>query len=92
MKIHNNAWSMLLDAGRDRGFMQTAVIDNRVPPLALQQSLAETKGKIDARWSDLEIEAKRVSTPAPLKAAIANGPESLFHRLSRHARRRSWRG
>jgi len=78
MKIDNNAWSMLLDAGRDRGFMQTAVIDNRTPAPALQQSLAETKGKIDARWTDLEIEARRLSTPAPLKAAIANVRKVYF--------------
>jgi signal transduction histidine kinase/CheY-like chemotaxis protein/HPt (histidine-containing phosphotransfer) domain-containing protein len=78
MKINNNAWSMLLDAGRDRGFMQTAVIDNRAPVLALQQSLSETKGKIDARWSDLEIEARRFSTPAPLKAAIAHVRKVYF--------------
>ena len=67
MKVNNTAWSMLLDAGRDRGYMQTAVFDNRVPELDLQQFLAETKGKIDARWSDLEIEARRVSTPALLR-------------------------
>jgi HAMP domain-containing protein len=78
MKINSSAWSMLLDAGRDRGFMQTAVIDNRPPLLALQQSLSETKGKIDARWSDLEIEAKRVSTPAPIKAAIAHVRKVYF--------------
>jgi len=78
MKINNNAWSMLLDAGRDRGFMQTAVIDNRAPAPALQQSLAESKGKIDARWSDLEIEARRLSTPVPLKAAITNVRKIYF--------------
>jgi signal transduction histidine kinase/DNA-binding response OmpR family regulator len=72
MKINNNAWSMALNAGRDRGFMQTAVIDNHTLDPKLRQSLAETKGKIDAHWGDLEIEAKRVSTPAELKAVIAN--------------------
>ena len=78
MKINNNAWSMLLDAGRDRGFMQTAVFDNRAPDMTLRQSLAETKGKIDARWSDLEIEARRYSTPARLKTAIANVRKIYF--------------
>ena len=78
MKINNTSWSMLLDAGRDRGYMQTAVFDNRIPAPDLQQFLAETKGKIDARWSDLEIEARRVSTPAPLKAAIANVRKVYF--------------
>ena len=43
MKVDNTAWSMLLDAGRERGFMQTAVIDNRSPAVALQQSLAVSK-------------------------------------------------
>ncbi|MES2472229.1 MAG: ATP-binding protein [Pseudomonadota bacterium] len=78
MKINNNAWSMRLDAGRDRGFMQTAVIDNQVPALALQRSLAEFKGKIDARWTDIAAEAQRAATPAPLKAAIANTQKVYF--------------
>ncbi|MEO6144361.1 MAG: ATP-binding protein, partial [Dermatophilaceae bacterium] len=78
MKINNTAWTMALDAGRDRGFMQTAVIDNHILDPKLQQSLAETKGKIDARWLDLEIEAKRFSTPAPLKAVIAKVRKVYF--------------
>ncbi len=72
MRINNDAWTMALNAGRDRGFMQTAVFDNQPLDPKLRQSLAETKGKIDAHWADLEIEAKRVSTPAQLKAVIAN--------------------
>ena len=86
MKVNNTAWSMLLDAGRDRGYMQTAVFDNRVPEPSLQQFLAETKGKIDARWSDLEIEARRVSTPAPLKVAIA-GVRKVYFQDYRDMRR-----
>ena len=78
MTINKTAWTMILDAGRDRGFVQTAVIDNRTPVVALQQSLAESKGKIDAHWSDLEIEARRVSTPLPLRAAIANARKVYF--------------
>ena len=78
MKINNNAWSMRLDAGRDRGFMQTAVIDNKVPAPALRQSLAEFRGKIDARWTDIAVEAQRAATPRALKAAIANTQKVYF--------------
>ena len=78
MKVNNNAWSMRLDAGRDRGFMQTAVIDNSVPGLALQQSLAETKGKIDARWADIETEAQHFSIPLVLKRVIADTRKIYF--------------
>jgi hypothetical protein len=78
MKVNNNAWSMRLDAGRDRGFMQTAVIDNKVPAPALQQSLAETKGKIDARWADIETEAQHSSIPPVLKQVIAETRKVYF--------------
>jgi signal transduction histidine kinase/CheY-like chemotaxis protein/HPt (histidine-containing phosphotransfer) domain-containing protein len=78
MAINKNAWTMLLDVGRDRGNMQTAVIDNRVLTPALQQSLAETKGKIDAHWGDLQIEARRSSTPQSIKMAIAQARRVYF--------------
>jgi hypothetical protein len=78
MKVNNNAWNMRLDAGRDRGFMQTAVIDNSIPGLALQQSLAETKGKIDARWADIETEAQHFSIPLILKRVIADTRKIYF--------------
>ncbi len=77
MRINDNAWLMRTNAGAERGYMQTAVIDNRVPSLELQRSLAETKGKIDARWSDIEAEAQRSSMPASLKAVIANAQRSI---------------
>jgi len=78
MKIYNNSWQMLLDAGRDRGFMQTAVIDNRVPSRELLESLAETKGKIDAHWSDLQTEARRPSVPPTILSAINNVQNTYF--------------
>jgi signal transduction histidine kinase len=78
MKVNNNAWSMRLDAGRDRGYVQTMVIDNTVPNLATHQSLSEAKGKIDARWADIENEAQHFSIPTPLKQAIANTRKVYF--------------
>jgi signal transduction histidine kinase len=78
MKIYNNSWRMLLDAGRDRGFMQTAVIDNRVPSQDLFDSLAETKGKIDARWSELQTETLRQPTPSAIVSAIENVEKIYF--------------
>jgi len=78
MKVNNNAWRMRLDAGRDRGYVQTAVIDNKVPELTLHQSLSETKGKIDARWADIESEAQHFSIPPSLKRAIANTGRIYF--------------
>jgi signal transduction histidine kinase/CheY-like chemotaxis protein/HPt (histidine-containing phosphotransfer) domain-containing protein len=78
IKINNNAWNMRLDAGRDRGYMQTAVIDSKVPGLALQQSLSEGKGKIDARWADIKAEAQHFSVPPELKTIIADTNKVYF--------------
>ena len=78
IKINANAWSMRLDAGRDRGFMQTAVIDNRVPELALQKSLAELRGRIDARWADIEADAQHYSVPGTLRQVIAETGHIYF--------------
>jgi len=78
MKINNGAWNMRLDAGRDRGYVQTAVIDNRAPELALHQFLGETKGKIDARWADIETEAQHFSIPPLLKQVIADTRRVYF--------------
>ncbi len=78
MRISDNAWNMRGNAGGERGFVQTMVIDNRVPNPALQRSLAEINGMIDARWGDIEVEALRSSTPQPLKAVIANARKVYF--------------
>ena len=78
MKINDNAWTMRGNAGGERGFVQTMVIDNRVPQPALLRSQAQMNGMIDARWSDIEVEALRSSTPQPLKAAIANAQKVYF--------------
>ena len=78
MKINDNAWTMRANAGLERGFVQTMVIDNKVPTPALQRSLAQLYGMIDARWSDIEVEALRASTPQPLKVVIANAQKVYF--------------
>jgi signal transduction histidine kinase len=78
MKINDIAWIMRGNAGGERGFVQTMVIDNRVPEPALLQSQAQMNGMIDARWSDIEVEALRSSMPQPLKAAIANARKVYF--------------
>jgi signal transduction histidine kinase/CheY-like chemotaxis protein/HPt (histidine-containing phosphotransfer) domain-containing protein len=72
MRIYSKAWNLRVDAGRERGYMQTAVIDNRPVVPKLQLMLAEAKGMIDARWVDIEVEAQLSSMPAVLKPAIAN--------------------
>ncbi|HYS46258.1 MAG TPA: hypothetical protein VEM35_07450, partial [Rhizomicrobium sp.] len=78
MKINDNAWNMRGNAGGERGRMQTVVIGNRIPDPALQRSLAEFNGMIDARWSDIEVEALRSSMPQPLKAVIADARKVYF--------------
>ena len=78
IKINANAWSMRLDAGRDRGFMQTVVIDGRVPALALQKSLAELRGRIDARRADIEADAQHYSVPGALRQVIAETGRIYF--------------
>jgi signal transduction histidine kinase/CheY-like chemotaxis protein/HPt (histidine-containing phosphotransfer) domain-containing protein len=78
MKISDNAWNMRGNAGGERGFMQTMVIDNRVPSPAILRSAAQITGMIDARWNDIEVEALRSAMPQPLKAAIANARKIYF--------------
>ncbi len=78
MRMNDNAWAMRGHAGGERGQVQTLVINNRVPEPALQRSLAEINGMIDARWSDIEAEAQLSSTPQPLKRAIANARKVYF--------------
>ena len=78
MRMNDNAWAMRGHAGGERGFMQTIVINNRIPAPALQRSLAEINGSIDARWSDIEAEAQLSSMPAPLKAVIAKAGKVYF--------------
>jgi signal transduction histidine kinase len=78
MKISDNAWRMRGNAGGERGFMQTMVIDDRVPSPALLRSATQFTGMIDARWNDIEVEALRSSMPPPLKAAIANARKVYF--------------
>ena len=78
MKINDNAWNMRGNAGAERGLMQTAVIDNRVPGPELKESLAEVKGQISARWTDIEAEAQRSTMPQPLRKVIANAQKVYF--------------
>ena len=78
MRMNDNSWAMRGHAGGERGLVQTIVINNRVPDLALERSLAGINGMIDARWSDIEAEAQLSSTPQPLKAAIANAGKVYF--------------
>jgi len=78
MKVGDIAWTMRMDAGKERGFMQTAVIDNRVPGPDLLESLWKNEGQIQAHWMDIQAEAQRSSAPAPLKAVIANAGKVYF--------------
>jgi signal transduction histidine kinase len=78
MKISDNGWNMRGNAGGERGFMQTMVIDNRVPSPAMLRSAAQFTGMIDARWNDIEVEALRSAMPQPLKAAVANARKVYF--------------
>jgi len=78
MKVGDIAWTMRMDAGKERGFVQTAVIDNRVPALELLESLWKNEGQIQAHWMDIQAEAQRSSTPAPLKAVVANAGKIYF--------------
>jgi signal transduction histidine kinase/CheY-like chemotaxis protein/HPt (histidine-containing phosphotransfer) domain-containing protein len=78
MKVGDIAWTMRMDAGKERGFMQTAVIDNRVPGPDLLESLWKNEGQIEAHWMDIQAEAQRSSTPAPLTAVVANAGKVYF--------------
>jgi signal transduction histidine kinase/CheY-like chemotaxis protein/HPt (histidine-containing phosphotransfer) domain-containing protein len=78
MRIYSKAWMLRVDAGRERGFVQSAVINNRPLDPDSQELLAETKGMIDARWADLEVEAQLSSMPPALKPAIARARKIYF--------------
>ena len=78
MRVGDIAWTMRMDAGKERGFMQTAVIDNRVPGPDLLESLWKNEGQIEAHWMDIQAEAQRSSAPAALKAVVANAGKVYF--------------
>jgi len=78
MRVGDIAWTMRMDAGKERGFMQTAVIDNRVPGSDLLESLWKNEGQIEAHWMDIQAEAQRSSAPAVLKAVVANAGKVYF--------------
>jgi signal transduction histidine kinase len=72
LKISDAAWNLRMDAGRERGFVQTAIIDNSVPTLVSLQYLAELRGMVIAHWNIIRAQTRRSTMPVPIKHAIAN--------------------
>jgi len=75
LRISDAAWALRQEAGRERSFIQTAVIDNKVPSLASLEYMAQLKGMALAHWSTVEALAQRSTMPAPIKQAVARAKD-----------------
>jgi signal transduction histidine kinase len=78
MKINDIVWSTRLDAGNDRGVIGTAILNGSKLSIAQLQRFAETTGRIDARWANIEEDARRSSAPPKLKMAIQRANNIYF--------------
>jgi signal transduction histidine kinase len=80
LRISDAAWELRMEAGRERGYVQTAIIDNRVPSLAALEYLAELKGMVVAHWNTIQALTARSTMPAPIKRAVARTQDIYFTR------------
>ncbi|MBA2587680.1 MAG: hypothetical protein H0U98_03550 [Alphaproteobacteria bacterium] len=78
LRISDAAWNLRMEAGRERGFVQTAIIENKPPSLESLSYLAELKGMIAAHWNNVQSQANHTFTPKPLRSAIDEAADSYF--------------
>ena len=80
LRISDAAWDLRMEAGRERGYVQTAIIDNRVPSQAALEYLAQMKGMVLAHWNTIQGLAQRSTMPEPVKRAVDKTREVYFIR------------
>jgi len=72
LRISDAAWELRQESGRERGYVQTAIIDNKVPSLSSLEYMAQLKGMALAHWSTIEALSQRSSMPAAIKQAVGH--------------------
>jgi signal transduction histidine kinase len=80
LKISDAAWNLRMDAGRERGFIQSAVIANVAPSAAALEELAELKGRVMAHWNSIQAVSRRSTMPSSIKQAVARANDAYFVR------------
>ena len=80
LKVSDSAWNLRMDAGRERGFVQSAIFANVAPGQAALEELAELKGRVMAHWSAILSVSRRSTMPAPIKQAVARASDAYFVR------------
>jgi signal transduction histidine kinase len=80
LRISDAAWALRMEAGRERGYVQTAIIDNKVPSLPALEYMAELKGMVVAHWNTIQGLTSPSTMPAPIKLAVARTQDVYFTR------------
>jgi len=80
LKISDAAWNLRMDAGRERGFVQSAIIANVPPTPASLEELAELKGRVMSHWNAIQAMSRRSTMPAAVKQAVARADDAYFVR------------
>lgn len=78
MRISDAVWLMRLDAGIDRENIGSVIQEGRALSAAHIQQFAESSGRINARWADIEEYAAQSNIPPQLQAAIARARNDYF--------------
>ena len=78
LTLSDAVWLMRLDAGSDRGSVGVAIRNNEKLSIARVEQFAQSTGRIDARWADIEDFAARADVPPQLQAAIRQARDIYF--------------
>ncbi|MBA2587116.1 MAG: HAMP domain-containing protein [Alphaproteobacteria bacterium] len=78
MRISEAVWLVRLDAGSDRGSIGSVIQEGLRLPVAKIRQFAESTGRIDARWADIEEYAAQSDVPPQLQAAISRARKTYF--------------
>ena len=78
MRINDVTWLVRLDAGDDRGNVGSAILAGRALTTDQIRKFAQSTGRIDARWAEIEEHAGQSYVPPRLRAAIAQARKTYL--------------
>lgn len=78
LKINDIVWLARLDAGDDRGHVGSAISRGPILPIERIQQLAQSTGRIDARWSAIKQYAEQPPIRPRLKVALQQAQHEYF--------------
>src|SRR5262249_36924031 len=86
MKIKQLAWVVRDAAGFDRLLVGAAIANGKGLTQAQREQFATLTGRIEAAWQVIATDARILSVPAPLKAAVAQAQHRYLdeRRRKRH--------